>query len=309
MALHPQAEAFLKRMMLEHVPTVSTLSPIEARMWDTKVTAFFTSTSEEVARVDNITVPGPGGPIPLRVYTPRGDVSNLLIYFHGGGWVLGNLDLVDLPCRLLANRTGRVVISVDYRLAPEDKFPAAAEDCYAATKWVAENADNFKGKEKAIAVCGDSAGGNLAAVVSLMARDRGAPRIRDQILIYPITDLSDSNYKSFPDKQSPGLTRNDMHWFIDHYITKPDDVKNVYASPIVAPDLSKLPPALMITAEYDILLKQCNSYSEKLRKAGVLTASRNYEGAIHGFFTLPDAFDAGRDAVGKIAETLSVKKA
>ena len=308
MALHPQAEAFLKRMMLEHVPTVSALSPIEARRWDAKVTGFFTSTSEEVVRVENITAPGPGGPIPLRVYTPKGGISNLLIYFHGGGWVLGNLDLVDLPCRLLANRTGRVVVSADYRLAPEYKFPAAAEDCYAATKWVAENAEQFSGKDKAIAVCGDSAGGNLAAVVSLMARDRGVPTIRDQILIYPVTDLLDANYKSFPDEHSPGLTRNDMQWFIDHYITKPDDAKNTYASPTVASDLSKLPPALVITAEYDILLKQCDSYSERLRKAGVLTTSRNYEGAIHGFFTLPDAFDAGRHAVGKIAEALSANK-
>jgi len=308
MVLHPQAEAFLKRMMLEHVPTVDTLSPIEARRWDAKVSGFFTSTSEEVARVENFTIPGPGGPIPVRVYTPSGDVSNLLMYFHGGGWVLGNPEFVDLPCRLLANRTGRAVVSVDYRLAPEHKFPAAAEDCYAATKWVADNVDKFRTSAKAIAVCGDSAGGNLAAVVSLMARDRGAPTIGHQILIYPITDLLDSNYKSFPDEQSPGLTRNDMQWFIDHYITKPDDMRNAYASPLVASDLSKLPPTLMITAEYDILLKQCDSYSEKLRKAGVLTMSRNYEGAIHGFFTLPDAFDAGRDAVGKISETLSVSK-
>jgi acetyl esterase len=308
MALHPQAEAFLKRMMLEHVPTVSTLSPVEARRWDSKVTGFFTSSSEKVARVENFTVPGPGGPIPVRAYTPIGDVSNLLMYFHGGGWVLGNLDLVDLPCRLLANRTGRVVVSVDYRLAPEYKFPAAAEDCYVATKWVAENVGKFGTSAKTIAVCGDSAGGNLAAVVTLMARDRDVPTIGYQILIYPVTDLLDSNYKSFPDEQSPGLTRNDMQWFIDHYITKPDDAKNAYASPIAASDLSRLPPALVITAEYDILLKQCNSYSEKLRKAGVPTTSRNYEGAIHGFFTLPDAFDAGRDAIGKIAEVLPVNR-
>jgi acetyl esterase len=308
MTLHPQAEAFLKRMMLEHVPTVSMLSPIEARKWDAKVTGFFTLSSEEVARVEDITVPGPGGRIPVRVYTPIGDISNLLMYFHGGGWVLGNLDLVDLPCRLLANRTGRVVVSVDYRLAPEYKFPAAVEDCYAATKWVAENADQFRGEEKSVSVCGDSAGGNLAAVVSLMARDRGVPTIGDQILIYPVTDLSDSNYKSFPDELSPGLTRSDMQWFINHYITKTDDATNPYASPIVTSDLGDLPPALVITAEYDILLKQCNSYSDRLRSAGVPTTSRNYEGAIHGFFTLPDAFDAGRDAVGKIAEALSSNK-
>jgi len=305
MTLDPQAEAFLKRMTAEHVPSVTMLSPVEAREWDAKVTGFFTTASEKVAKVENLAAPGPNGPIPLRVYTPIGGVSNLLVYFHGGGWVLGNLDLVDLPCRLLANKTGRVVVSVDYRLAPEYKFPAAAEDCYAATKWVAQNPGRFIGKTKAVAVCGDSAGGNLAAVVSLMARDRGSPEIEHQILIYPVIDLLDSNYESFPDEQSPGLTRNDMRWFIDHYVTRPDDGKNIYASPIVAPDLSRLPPALMVTAEYDILLKQCNAYSERLRKAGVRTTLKNYEGAIHGFFTLPDAFDVARDAVGKIAEALS----
>jgi acetyl esterase len=230
------------------------------------------------------------------------------MYFHGGGWVLGNVDLVDLPCRLLANRTGRVVISVDYRLAPEQKFPAAAEDCYAATRWVAENVQRFGLNENLIAVCGDSAGGNLAAATSLMARDRGVPTIEHQILIYPITDLLDSNYESFPDEQSPGLTSSDMQWFINHYIAKPGDAGNVYASPLVASELSGLPPALMITAEYDILLKQCNAYYEKLRKAGVSTTSVHYEGAIHGFFTLPDAFDAGRDAVGKIADALSLRR-
>ena len=304
LTLHPQAEAFLVRMKLEHVPPVMALSPAEARSWDEKVTGFFTSATEDVANVEDFAIPGPGGPIPLRVYRPKSEKSNLLMYFHGGGWVLGNLDLVDLPCRLLANRTGRVVVSVGYRLAPEYKFPVAADDCYAATKWVAENVQRFGLTDNQIAVCGDSAGGNLAAVTSLMAKARGTPGIEKQILIYPITDLSDSNYKSFPDDQSPGLTRSDMQWFINHYITRPDDMKNPYASPIVAKDLSNLPPALMITAEYDILLKQCNAYSEKLRNAGVLTTSVHYEGAIHGFFTLPDAFDAGRDAVGKIAETL-----
>ena len=153
-------------MSLEHVPTVSTLSPAEARSWDERVAGFFTLTTEDVANVENFTVPGPRGPIPLRVYTPKGEKANLLMYFHGGGWVLGNIDLVDLPCRLLANRTGRVVVSVDYRLAPEQKFPAAADDCYAATRWVAENVRRFGLNENLIAVCGDSAGGNLAAVTS-----------------------------------------------------------------------------------------------------------------------------------------------
>ena len=217
--------------------------------------------------------------------------------------MLGSLDLVDLPCRLLANKTGRAVVSVDYRLAPEHRFPAPVEDCYVATKWVAENRGKFS-DGKRIAVCGDSAGGNLAAAVSLKARDSGEPLIEDQVLIYPITDLSDDNYNTFRDELSPGLMKNDMQWFIRHYISKQEDMRNEYASPISAANLAGLPQAFMITAEYDILTKQCNSYSERLRQAGVRVKTKNYDGVPHGFFTLPDAFDAAHDAVEQIAKSL-----
>jgi len=301
--LNSQSEAFVKRMQTEHVPALSTLSPAEARTWDVKVTGFFASSSETVAKAENLNISGPEEVIPIRVYTPIGRASDCLIYFHGGGWVLGSLDLVDLPCRLLANKTGRVVVSVSYRLAPEHGFPAPVEDCYAATKWIAENRAKFS-DGKRIAVCGDSAGGNLAAAVSLKARSQEGPLIDDQVLIYPITDLSDENYKTFPDELSPGLMRNDMQWFIRHYISKEEDMENQYASPICAPNLTGLPRTFMITAEYDILTKQCNSYSERLRQAGVQVKTKNYDGVPHGFFTLPDAFDAAHDAVEKIAELL-----
>ena len=218
--------------------------------------------------------------------------------------MLGDLDQVDYPCRLLANKTGRIVVSVDYRLAPEYKFPAAPEDCYAVTEWVSENTHMLGGNAERLAVCGDSAGGNLAAAVSLMAKDRGASFITDQILIYPITDLSDQNYRDFPDNLSPALTKRDMVWFIKHYIARNEDLKNQYASPILRDPCTGLPTTLIITAEYDILSKQCNAYADKLKKAGVQVDSVHYTGLVHGFLTLPDVFDAAHDAVKRIAEKL-----
>ncbi len=166
MALHPQAEAFLQCMAREHVPPVPTLSPEEARIWDAKVVALLTKRSQWIGRTESVQVPGHSGDITVRIYIPVSKSSQLLLYFHGGGWVSGNLDQVEYICRLLATKTRRTVISVDYRLAPEYKFPAAVEDCYAVTKWVAENADRLSGKTDQLAVCGDSAGGNLASAVS-----------------------------------------------------------------------------------------------------------------------------------------------
>lgn len=306
MTLHPQSEAYLQFVTREHVPPIPTLSPTDARNWDMKVTLLLTKKSETVEKVQDIQVDGVDGKIPIRVYTPSvPDVPGFILYFHGGGWVLGNLDQADYPCRLLANRTGRIVVSVDYRLSPECKFPGPLEDCYAATKWVAENAGTLGGDRGRLAVCGDSAGGNLAAAVTLMAKDRAAPSIANQILIYPIVDLSDHNYQDYPDDLSPALTRGDMTWFIKHYISRQEDLKNQYASPVLRSDLSGLPPALLITAEYDILTKQCNVYADRLRKANVQVRSAHYAGLIHGFFTLPDSFDAAHEAMRRIADELS----
>lgn len=305
MSLHPQAEAFLRWMAREHVPPLPTLSPEEARIWDEKVVALLTKGSQWAGRTESIQVPGPSGDVPVRIYIPVSKTLHLLVYFHGGGWVLGNLDQTDYPCRLLSTKTRRTVISVDYRLAPEHKFPAAVEDCYAVTKWVAENADRLGGKADRLAVCGDSAGGNLAAAVSLMAADRQGPYIANQILIYPVMDLSDQNYRDYPDELSPALTAGDMNWFICHYASRNEDLQNQYASPMLRHDCAGLPSALLITAEYDILTRQCNAYAGRLREAGVRVNYAHYAGLIHGFFTLPDAFDAAHDAMSRIANELT----
>ena len=293
-------------MKREHVPPLSTLSPTEARIWDMRVTSLLTRNSEPIHKSEDLQIPASGRKIPIRVYNPSTrNIQGVILYFHGGGWVLGNLDQVDYPCRLLANKTGTIVVSVGYRLAPECKFPGPLEDCYEATKWVAENIRKLGVDTERLIVCGDSAGGNLAAAVSLMAKDRGGPVIANQILIYPVVDLSDHNYQDLPDELSPGLTRDDMNWFIKHYISREEDLKNQYASPILRTDLSGLPPVLLITAEYDILTNQCNAYAAKLREAGVRVHTKHYPGLIHGFFTLPDAFDAAKESIKQTADELS----
>jgi len=219
--------------------------------------------------------------------------------------VLGNVGQADYPCRLLANRTQRTVVSVGYRLAPEHKFPMPLDDCYAVTKWVAQNAESLGGCKEHLAVCGASAGGNLAAAVSLMAKDLGGPSIASQTLIYPVLDLLDDSYRDFPDNKSPALTKDDMRWFINNYKSGDDDLKNEYASTLRRGDLTGLPSAFLITAEYDILTKQCQAYADKLRKAGVQVHSAHYPGLIHGFFTLPDIFDAAEDSMRLIAAELT----
>jgi acetyl esterase len=305
MTLHPQAVAFIERVTEEGLPPLSTLPPTEARIWDEKITALLTKGSESIDRVEDRRVLGLAGDIPIRIYSPITRATpGFLLYFHGGGWVLGNVNQVDYPCRLLANKTGRIVVSVDYHLAPEHKFPVAPEDCYAVTKWVAENAKDLGGNNERLAVCGDSAGGNLAAAVSLMARDRAGPIIEAQILIYPVVDLLDSNYQDFPYDLSPALTKDDMLWFIGHYISKQDDLNNKYASPLLSDDLEGLPRTVLITVEYDILTKQCIAYATNLTKAGVQVHSTHYPGLIHGFFTLPDMFDAAVSSMEQIAEDL-----
>jgi len=303
MPLHPQAEAFLHRMVEEKVPQYSELSPAEARIWEMKIVRMFNSHKEEVGKVENLQI-DLGRKIPIRVYTPITKArSPPIVYFHGGGWVVGNLDQVDLPCRLLANGTRHVVASVDYRLSPEDKFPAASEDCYAAAKWVAENAERLGAEDKQIVVCGDSAGGNLASVVSMMANDRREPIVTTQILIYPVTDLG-YEFRDFRDELSPALTLTDLQWFINHYVRKRTDVQDEYASPLLRAKPKGLPPAVIITAEYDILTQQCDAYAKKLKDAGVKVRIEQFKGMVHGFFTLPQMFDAAGDVIQLVSNEL-----
>src|SRR5881397_1593802 len=252
MPLDPEA-----KMLLEQLTTVvrpfDELSVLEARAAIVTLSAA-AGEGEAVARVESRTVPGPRGEIPVRVYTPEGCAPfPVLVYFHGGGWVTGSLETHDGLCRHLANAAGAVVASVDYRLAPEHPFPASGEDAYAATRWVAANAAVIGGDAKRIAVGGDSAGGNLAAVVSLMARDRGGPAIALQLLVYPVTNhaYDTASYRENADGYL--LTRDSMVWFWNHYLRSDRDGADPYASPLRAPNLAGLPPAVVVTAEFDPL--------------------------------------------------------
>lgn len=239
---------------------------------------------ERVGDVRDLTIPGPSGEIQLRVYHPLPDGAlPIVVFFHGGGWVMGSLETADANCRTWANALGCVIVSVNYRHAPEHKFPAAAEDAYAATQWVSEHAGELGGDGKRLAVAGMSAGGNLAAVVSLMARDRGTPHIALQILGVPITnyDFGTASYRENADGY--GLTRVAMEWFWQQYLNDPAEGMNPYASPLRAGDLSGLPPALVLTAEYDPLRDDGQQYADALRAAGVPTQAPCYERMIHGY--------------------------
>ncbi len=260
---------------------------------------------QEVTRVEDRTIPGPAHTIPIRVYWPEaGNKLPALVYYHGGGWVFGSLDSVDRSCRALANASGCVIISVDYRLAPEHKFPAAVEDADAALRYVAEHAAEFNIDPNRIAVGGDSAGGNLAAVVCLMARDRGGPKIAFQLLVYPVTDYDDDRPSSQEFAQGHFLTRPMMDYFWGHYLAGPEDGRRPYASPINADSLAGLPPAMVITAECDPIRDQGESYAQRLRESGVSVSVKRYEGAIHAFFNLAGVVDAGKQAVADAGATL-----
>jgi acetyl esterase len=252
----------------------------------------------KVADVQNRRIPGPAGEIPVRVYRPEGQAPFPgLVYFHGGGWVIGSLETHDGSCRELANRAGCVVVSVDYRLAPEHRYPAAAEDCFAATKWVAEHAGELGIDPKRLAIGGDSAGGNLAAVVALMAREPRGPALRHQLLIYPVTDADFTRPSYRENAEGYLLSTKAMEWFWNHYVPDSAQRAEPFASPLRAKDLAGLPPAFVLTAEYDPLRDEGEAYAKRLQQAGVATQLKRYDGAIHGFFAMGLLAQVGRDAV------------
>jgi len=262
--------------------------------------------SEEVAEVKNMKIPGPGGDIPIRIYYPKGNGPfPVLVLIHGGGWFVGNLDTNDKISRSLTNRTPCMVVSVDYRLAPEHKFPAVAQDAYEATKWVADNASRINGDQSRIAVCGDSAGGNLAAVVCLMAKDKGHPSIAYQVLIYPILDVSSFDRDSYQEYGEGYLVSLDgMKFSKDSYIRREEDVLDPYVSPLLASDLSGLPPTLILNAEFDVLKDEGIAYANRLKQAGVEVTHANYDTMTHGFFTMAAMFDKANDAINEVATAL-----
>lgn len=285
MTLHPEVAEYLEKMARLDLPGAGECSAAELRAATNKRRLMIRPAVEPVGTVSEREVPGFDENIPIRVYEPQEPIYPLpiVMVFHGGGWVVGNPDSEDVTSRGLCRRVNAVVVSVDYRLAPETSFPGAAEDCYAATKWVAENADQINGNGGLIAVAGTSAGGNLAAVVSMMSRDRNGPEISHQVLFCPVTDFDPDrgSYNEFA--YDFGLTRDGMIWFWEQYIGQNGDAMHPYASPFRADDLSGLPDATVIVAECDVLRDEAEEYARALSVAGVDARLTRYEGMIHGF--------------------------
>lgn len=259
---------------------------------------------EEAVSAEDRCVPGPAGDIPVRVYRPEGDhQSPIIVYFHGGGFVIGDIETHDTICQRLAAGVPAVVVSVDYRLAPEHPFPAAVEDCDAATDWVSAHAAELGGDAGRLAVAGDSAGGNLAAVVTRHARDAGGPPIAFQLLVYPVTDMTRTLPSHIENGTGYLLDSDSMTWFHEHYLGEADP-RQPDASPLLADDLSDLPPALVVTAEYDPLRDEGEAYAGRLRQAGVPVTVSRYDGMIHAFYGMNSIFDTARRATAETVTAL-----
>jgi acetyl esterase len=308
MALDPQAQAVIELAIKAGRPPYHTLSPKEARQLFLETRPFSTPAPPAIGTVRNLAAEGPVGQIPLRLYRPAGvsDATPLpvYVYFHGGGWVIGDLESHDVLCRQLTAESGACVIAVDYRLAPEHKFPAAADDAWAATLWIVGHAAELGLDAGRLAVGGDSAGGNLAAVVALMARDAGGPAIALQVLIYPVTDVGreSPSYADFADGYM--LTRDSMRWFTAHYLGRKEEANDWRVSPLRAPSLVGLPPALILTAGFDPLRDEGAAYATRLREAGVTVDYVSFGGMIHGFVGMGRVLDSALRAVSLIGASL-----
>ncbi|MEV1047514.1 alpha/beta hydrolase [Streptomyces sp. NPDC049916] len=305
MPFDPQLQELYDRRAAEDVRPLYTLTLEEARAADLAAVRADAGTPEQVRQVTDVSIPGPGGPLPVRIYRPSDEGPlPVLVYFFGGGWTLGSLDTGDAICRSLTNAVGCLTVAVGYRLAPEHKFPAAPDDCFAGVRWAVEHAGRYGGDSSRVAVGGDSAGGNLAAAVTLMAKDAGGPELVAQLLVYPNTDQF-ADTPSLRESIDPLLfNRRSVQWYWDNYLASPGDGGHPLASPLRAPDHSGLPPALVITAEYDPLRDEGEQYAARLRESGVPVESARYQGVAHGFFAMAGTLDAGRRAVAQAADYL-----
>jgi len=306
--LHPQAKALLELIERVGLPPTHTLSPADARAMYRERRFFTQPATPDMASVVELRADGPHGTIALRVYRPMGSASDealpVLVYFHGGGFVIGDLDTHDVLCRELCNGSGCAVVAVDYRMGPEHRFPSAVDDCLAATRWVHDHAAALAVDASRLAVGGDSAGANLAAVVALAARNAGDPAIAFQLLIYPATDARRGSASHVTNGQGYLLTRETISYFHDHYITEPAHDLDWRASPLLHDDLSKLPPALLITAGYDPLRDEGLAYSNRLTEAGNRVTHICFERQIHGFITMGKVIDEANAAVAICAAEL-----
>ncbi|MFE2109653.1 alpha/beta hydrolase fold domain-containing protein [Kitasatospora sp. NPDC059463] len=308
MPLHPQAQALRDRRASAGTAPLYSLTVAEARAADLADIRAAAGTPEPVAAVEEHRLPGPGGELTLRLYRPAppadGRPLPVLLYLFGGGWTLGSPDTSDAVCRALTNAVGCATAAVGYRLAPEHPFPAAVQDCAAAARWLAAHAEGLGLDAGRLAVAGDSAGGNLATVLTLLARDEGGPALRHQLLVYPNTDAR-ADTPSLREHDDPALfNRRSVAWYWSHYLADPADGAHPHASPLRAPDLAGLPPATVITAEYDPLRDEGEQYAEALRAAGVPVELRRWEGMPHGFFAMTGTLDGAAEAQAYAAARL-----
>ena len=315
MPLDPQVKAFLDELASLDIVPLAEMSIEEIRQGTREESATL-GPPEAVQRIEDRTVPGLATAgeadveVPIRIYTPnvKGPGSKgplgALVYYHGGGWVTGDISTHEGICRRLANAAGCVVVSVGYRCAPESKYPAAVNDAFAATRWVFENAGRIGVDPRRIAVGGDSAGGNLAAAVAQMLRDKKVFEPVLQVLVYPVIDFSFDRPSYTENRDGYWLTLASVRWFWDCYLAREEDGRQPYASPIRAASLAGLPPALVQTAQYDPLRDEGEDYAQRLQEAGVAVTLTRYEGMIHGFFRRGALFDRANDAVAEVADAL-----
>ena len=307
MSLDPQIEFVIGLVKKANAPEFWQLTPDQAReQYLLRVAKL--AVKEAIFRTEDRRIPGPGSPIPIRIYTPRearpGEKLPVLLWFHGGGFVIGSIDTHDSVCRMLANQADCIVVSADYRLAPECKFPAAVEDCEAALKWVALHAVEFGADPQAIAIGGDSAGANLATVVAILARDAGHPKIAFQLLIYPCAAPEPETPSHYKFAEGYVLSRNNITWFFRLYQRSRADSNDFRFAPLIADDLANLPPALVLVAGYDPLRDEGVDYAKRLIEAGNRVRLVNYEGMIHGFILMGGAVDDAKRAVAESAQAL-----
>jgi acetyl esterase len=303
--LDPDAAFVFKAFQETGRPPYETVSPTEAREFYLQARLVTNPEPPELKSVQPLAIPSPAGSIPARIFTPlklkqTNGLAPGLVFFHGGGWVIGDLDSHDVACRKLADEGQLIVISVDYRLAPEHKFPAAVDDAVAATTWIAGHANELGIDASRLLVGGDSAGGNLAAVVAISARDGHGPAIAGQVLIYPATDFAMTHSSHREPETSILLTHSVIRWFRDHYLNDEADIGDWRASPARAKTLVGLPPAYVLTAGADPLRDEGDEYARRLKDAGVAVTHRTFPGQFHGFFTMGKLLQQANVAASEI---------
>jgi acetyl esterase len=304
MPLHPQV-----RKVLDELAALGGKAADEGTVAEARLGSFcwllFNGVGEPVAKVVDRFIPGPTADLPIRIYTPEGKGPfPALIYFHGSGFVVCNIDFADPANRELANRSGCVIVAVNYQKAPEHKFPVGLDDCYSTARWAIENAALLNIDPGKVGVGGDSAGGNLAAACCLRARDEGGPKFAFQMLIYPATDMGAEYPSQKENAEGYGLTAKEIDWFRMQYLNSPEELDNPHVSPIRASDHSGLPPAIVATAEFDPIRDDGEAYADKLAKAGVPTMKRRYDGMIHGFYWMGGYVDMTHTLIADLADEM-----